>query len=145
MNKCYLMLLFGVVLFKANSQPGSLDSTFGKKGIQTTAFFSSNIFNEEGREVLTSANGNIFVVVRVEENYTRIARYLPDGRLDSFYGIAGFSSAENLGSTSVALQGDKIIMAGSTGNPDNNNIDFTLVRFTAEGALDISLGRMEKR
>ncbi len=46
--------------------------------------------------VLTSANGDIFVVVQVNYSYTRIAKYLPDGRLDSSYGNAGYSNAVGL-------------------------------------------------
>jgi len=93
--------------------------------------------------VLTNARGDIFLMIQVS-NTTRIARYLPDGRLDSSYGNAGYSNAEDLGYTSAALQGDKIIVAGSTGNPDDYNTDFTVIRYTAKGALDTSFGQNGK-
>ncbi len=64
--------------------------------------------------VLTNANGDIFVVVEAS-TFTRIAKYLPDGRLDSSYGNAGYSNVVDLNVTSAAFQGDKIIVAGYTG------------------------------
>jgi len=141
MNKLYLLLLCCVVLFKANSQPGSLDHTFGSKGIQTTAIFSdANVLNELGRAVLTNANGDVFIAVSVSDqrsNYTRIAKYLPDGRLDSSYGNAGYSDAVKLDVSCAAFQGDKIIVAGA-GNFYNS--DFILARYTADGVLDSSFG-----
>src|SRR4051812_37215900 len=86
MRTLCLLLLCCMVLFKASSQAGSLDLTFGNNGIQTTAFFNANTLNEKGQEVLTSANGDFFLVS------TRIAKYLPDGSLDSSYGNSGYSN-----------------------------------------------------
>ncbi len=124
------MLLFCIVLFKVTSEPGSLDSSFGTNGIQTcTSFNDLHLFDEDGREVLTSANGDIFLVLNVGD-FTRIARYLPDGRLDSSYGVAGYSNVVNLQQVAgAAFQGDKIIVAGSA-----------LARYTADGILDSSFG-----
>src|SRR4051794_3088422 len=102
MRTLCLLLLCSIVLFKANSQAGSLDSTFGNNGIQTTAFLSNaNTLDENGQVVLTNANGDIFVVAQVNSSYntiypyTRIAKYLPDGKLDSSYGNAGYSNGLN--------------------------------------------------
>ncbi len=47
MRTLCLLLLCSIVLFKATGQPGSLDSSFGNNGIQTTAFLSNaNTLNE---------------------------------------------------------------------------------------------------
>src|SRR4051794_37632818 len=139
MRTLCLLLLCSVVLFKANSQIGSLDPSFGNNGIQTTAFFSNiNILNEYGQEVLTNANGDIFVVLQIG----RIVKYLPDGRLDSSYNNTGYSNAVNLSITSATLQGDKIIVVGYTGNYPN--YDFAVARYTADGALDSSFGENGK-
>ena len=43
------------------------------------------------------------------------------------------------GASSIALQGDKIIVAGCTGNYTRDN-DFALARYTADGTLDSSFG-----
>ncbi|WP_018614375.1 Calx-beta domain-containing protein [Segetibacter koreensis] len=141
------LLLFWVCIFKATGQSGTLDSTFGINGIQTTAFFSNaNTLFEGGNAVLTDAIGNIFVVIRVNNdnsrlvNYhnSRIARYLPDGRLDSSYGYAGYSSAVDLDATSAAFQEDKILVCGDAGK--SPYYDFALARYTADGTLDSSFG-----
>src|SRR5947209_6034180 len=106
MRTLSLLLFFSMALFKANSQPGSLDPTFGNKGIQTTAFLSNakDTYVDQGQVALTNANGNIFVLVNVHSSptspsssfsYSIIVKYLPDGRLDSSYGNAGYSEVEN--------------------------------------------------
>ncbi|TKK68951.1 T9SS type A sorting domain-containing protein [Ilyomonas limi] len=142
MKKLCLLLLFYVFVFNAIGQAGSLDSSFGNNGIQTTAFPNNlNLLNEHGRVVLTSANGDIFVVIQISSSL-RIAKYLPDGKLDSSYGTAGYSKAVNMSESSAAMQEDKIIVAGYTIISSNNyNNDFALARYTADGALDISFGK----
>jgi uncharacterized delta-60 repeat protein len=137
MSKLYLLLLlFFAGIFRTSGQAGSLTPTFGNNGIQTTAFFSNvNKYDEYVTEMLTSANGDIFVVSIFTGHYTRIAKYLPDGRLDSSYGNAGLSDTLNLDGTSAILQGDRIILAGD---------DFTLVRYTANGMLDSTFGKNGK-
>jgi uncharacterized delta-60 repeat protein len=141
MNKLFLLLLCCVCMFKANSQAGGLDSTFGNKGIQTTAFYNyNNTFIEQGRVVLTNTNGDIFVLALVNYSYTRIAKYLPDGRLDSSYGNGGYSNAANLSVKSATFQGGKIVVAGNTYNFIAGGYDFAVARYTANGKLDTSFG-----
>src|SRR4051812_6765832 len=106
MRTLCLLLFCSIVLFKANCQAGSLDPSFGNNGIQTTGF-SNNVNNEHGQVVLTSADGDIFVVALVNSSATRIAKYLPDGRLDSSYGNTGYSNYVNMSVTSAIFQGDK--------------------------------------
>ncbi|TKK65383.1 T9SS type A sorting domain-containing protein [Ilyomonas limi] len=140
MKKLCLSLLFYVCIFKISGQPGSLDSSFGNNGIQTTSFFHNlNIYDEEGRVVLTSANGDFFAVIGLSA-YTAIAKYLPNGRLDSSYGNAGYSKAVILSNPSAVLRGDKVILAGYTIGLETYTRDFTLVRYTADGILDSSFG-----
>jgi uncharacterized delta-60 repeat protein len=141
MNKLCLLLLFCVGTLKASSQAGNLDSTFGNNGIQTTAFFNNvNSLDEEGRAVLLSASESIFVVVLVDSypSYTRIAKYLPDGRLDSTYGNVGYSDTLNIEIAGAVMYGDKIIVVGITYNDYFS--DFALARYTADGRLDSSFG-----
>src|SRR3954468_9548442 len=107
MRTFYLLLLCSIVLIKATGQAGSLDSTFGNKGIQTTAFIG-NFFGETAKTVLINANGDIFVVLDIG----RIVKYLPDERLDSSYGNAGYSDRVNISIASAVMQGDKIVVAG---------------------------------
>jgi len=143
MRTLWLLILCCIVMFKATGQAGSLDHSFGNKGIQTTAFLShANTFQEHGRVVLTTANGDIFVVVQADNsNYTRIAKYLPGGTQDSSYGNAGYSQIANLDATSAVMQGDMIIVAGYASEiTDINEHDFALARYKADGRLDSSFG-----
>ncbi len=134
MIRLCLLLLFSACIFNATGQAGNLDFGFGNKGIQTTGFLSNaNTFQEQGRVVLTNSSGGIFVVTMVN-SFTRIAKYLTDGKLDSSYGDAGYSIAVNLGVTGATLQGDKIIVIGYGTN------SFELARFTNKGVLDVSFG-----
>src|SRR4051812_8778419 len=137
MRTLCLLLLFSVVLFKATGQPGSLDTTFGNNGIQTTAILNNaNILNEQGVVVLTNANGDIFMIIQTGDS-TRVTKYLPGGRLDSSYGNTGYSKAANLNVAGAAFQGDKILVAGNTVNYPS---DFALARYSADGKLDSTFG-----
>src|SRR4051794_2873859 len=141
MRTLCLLLLCSIVLFKATGQPGSLDSAFGENGIQTTTFSNNlNPLSESAKAVLTNANGDMFVVANIGGS-TRIAKYLPGGRLDSSYGKAGYSSpGMNLNVTSAAFQGDKIVVAGYTYNSSTLTGDFALARYSADGKPDSSFG-----
>ncbi len=72
-----------------------------------------------------------------------LARYTADGRLDSSFGVNGkvitdFNNSDDR-AASIALQGDKIIVAGTTYN-FITNYNFALARYTADGVLDSSFG-----
>src|SRR3954454_21974000 len=129
MRTFYLLVLCSIVLFKATGQPGSLDSAFGKNGIQTTSFFNNlNIGDERGKVVLTNANGDVFVVA--ESDFIKIAKYLPDGRPDSSYGNNGYSDAVGMYTAGALMQGDKVVVAGTS----------AVARYTANGRLDFTFG-----
>ncbi len=73
------------------------------------------------------------------------ARYTNDVVLDSSFGVNGkvITSFQKLLSevaTFIALQGDKIIAGGFSGESYSNTYDFALARYTANGALDNSFG-----
>src|SRR5690349_9029477 len=118
MRTLCLLLLCSIVLFKATGQPGSLDPSFGNNGIQTTAITIGNFLDEQGKTVLTDAKGDIFVIL----NIGGIVKYLPNGRLDSSYGNAGYSNVVNMSIAGAAFQGDNILVAGRIG--EYNTSDF---------------------
>ncbi len=71
-----------------------------------------------------------------------LVRYLPDGRLDSSFGIAGKQTTE-LGASdyiaSVAIQPDgKIVVAGHTNT--RGTLDFVLARYLPDGTPDGNFG-----
>jgi uncharacterized delta-60 repeat protein len=126
MKQFILLLLCCICVLNISAQVGSLDPSFGNNGVQTTAIGNKqNLSYESGRVVLPTTDGHSFVVF-LQGASTRIARYLPNGRLDSSYGQAGFSGVANMSATSAVLQGDKIVVTGND--------------YTANGVLDSSFG-----
>ncbi|MFM9965303.1 MAG: hypothetical protein ACKV2Q_29305 [Planctomycetaceae bacterium] len=118
---------------------GSLDLTFGVDGKITTDFGQS----EWGQGVSVDRDGKIVVVGFSGEvsrnNRFAIARYNPDGSLDTSFDLDGkvtTAIGSNSSAGAVAIQSDgKIVVAG-------NSIDgtqrFAVVRYNPNGSLDPS-------
>ena len=111
---------------------GTLDSSFGKDGIVTTAIGSSN---DQISSMILQQDGRI--VVAGNSYYNRsydfaLARYNIDGTLDTSFDsdgkqVTGFGNNSDFAS-SVALQSDgKIVVAGTT--QEGFNSDFALARY----------------
>ncbi len=119
---------------------GKLDASFGENGIVTTNLYGSfrsttSIALQEDKIVAAGDHNGDFA----------LTRYKADGALDSSFGENGIMITDlNNDSwdhvTSMALQGDKIIAVGYTGNSVENTQGFALVRYMADGALDASFG-----
>ena len=115
-------------LVRYNSD-GSLDHSFGLAGKVTTLFPSSS----GARSIIIQSDGKI-VVAGSGNHSAIIARYNPDGSLDTAFGSNGSTSLQFYRFNSVTLQSDnKIVAAGS---PTVSSIDFTVVRFNSDGTLD---------
>jgi uncharacterized delta-60 repeat protein len=135
---------FGLVRYNPD---GSIDTGFGKSGKVTTDFAGG--FDQ----VLGMALQNDGRIIAVGYAKTKtgkdwgVARYNPDGSLDSSFGTGGkvttdfansFDSAD-----AVAIQKDgRIIIAGFA--TTSTNMDFALVRYNADGSLDSSFGTSGK-
>jgi uncharacterized delta-60 repeat protein len=125
----------------AMAAPADLDTTFGTGGKVTTNSPSSS---EEGRAVVVQPDGKIIVVGyhnASEGNNFLVARYNPNGTLDTTFDGDGFASTTILNGEdyayAVALQPDgKIVVAGQTVN--NMTGDFALMRYNPNGSLDTS-------
>jgi uncharacterized delta-60 repeat protein len=119
-------------LVRYNSN-GSLDTSFGREGIVTTAGVGGG-----GNSVTLQANGKILVTCVTNEKGFSLVRYNPNGSLDTTFDSDGkvttdFGYGSN--ATSVTLQADsKILVAGSSSN--GSNTDFALVRYNPNGSLD---------
>lgn len=120
---------FALVRYNTN---GTLDSSFGKDGIVTTAIGSSN---DQISSMILQQDGRI--VVAGNSYYNRsydfaLARYNIDGTLDTSFDsdgkqVTGFGNNSDFAS-SVALQSDgKIVVAGTT--QEGFNSDFALARY----------------
>ncbi|MGZ5214942.1 MAG: delta-60 repeat domain-containing protein [Caldimonas sp.] len=127
---------------------GSLDATFGSGGTVVTDL--SGAGNDNAAESLAlQADGKIVVAGWNQlggsgsDVVAALARYNPDGSLDSTFGVAGQLSDTGLiddygGPASVAIQADGKIVLGK--NVDSAGVDFALSRYNANGTPDASFG-----
>ena len=127
------------------TQDGSLDPTFDGDGRVTTDFG----FFDGAADVVIGADGKIVAVGTTSDQGSgqsdiALARYQPDGSLDTSFGVGGkvtLDFATDSGSA-VALQADgRIIVAGSANySPAVLNMDFVVARYNSDGSLDPSFG-----
>jgi uncharacterized delta-60 repeat protein len=139
------LLLAVLVVFAvgpAQATPGGLDGSFGSGGKVVTAIGSRSLFSD----VVVQPDGKIVAVgesSNVSNPSVALARFNPNGSLDSSFGSAGVvTTAIGAGravGNAVALQPDgKIVVAGGSGT-DAGNV-FALVRYNPDGSLDPSFG-----
>lgn len=135
-------------------EPGDLDNAFGVEGRVITDFAA----NDLGRAIALQPDGRIVVagssgpLIDDNENLRSgakfaVARYLPDGTLDTTFGGDGrvttafeqVASGNQGPAQAVALQPDgRIVAAGYI--PSSSGVDFALARYLPDGALDASFG-----
>jgi uncharacterized delta-60 repeat protein len=151
-----LLALDGVRPAPVLASSGDLDPTFGDHGIARTAFGGSAellalAVQPDGKLV---AAGMItwpapFGAKPPEPTDFILARYNPDGSLDTGFGTAGWVVTDFDGgydvATSLAIQSDgKFVAAGSsgrTGTPETAQpADFALARYQLDGTLDLEFG-----
>lgn len=129
---------------------GKLDDTFGTKGRVTTDFpglaavASAVVVQPDGKILVAGGAFPLFVFA----GHFKLARYNPDGTLDTGFGVGGIVTT-NFGAGSfafgLALQPDgKIVAAGTVfvdfSSDDSSDTDFGLARYNADGSLDTSFG-----
>ncbi|KQX50045.1 MULTISPECIES: DUF11 domain-containing protein [unclassified Streptomyces] len=125
---------------------GALDPTFGGDGIVTSDFGGGA--HSANAVAVQPSDGKIVVAgtteVLAEEGggccFFSVARYNPDGSPDAAFGDGGLVRVEEFGGSAdgadVAVQPDGRIVAVGKGGGGG----FALVRLTADGSLDPSLG-----
>ncbi|MCW3080808.1 hypothetical protein [Segetibacter sp.] len=139
MNILYLGTFLLCFSNLANGQVGTLDSSFGNNGVLFSDYRSfdkvdanNKIIQPDGKTVIVGvARGRL-------GNDFCITRYNPDGSLDNSFSEDGqqttdFGSGNDI-AYSVAIQGDKIIVAGCTSSTGNSM--FAIARYNANGSLD---------
>ena len=123
---------FDFALARYNAD-GSLDTTFSGDGLQTTDIAGSDV----GYGMALQGDGKIVVVGRAGfEDGVGVARYNPDGSLDTSFSVDGIQTIDFGGAaseaTAVSVQPDgKIVVVGNAGN-----FDFGLARLNPDGSLD---------
>jgi uncharacterized delta-60 repeat protein len=136
------------VVARFNSD-GTLDRSFGDSGAVTTVFGPVT----EADAVTLDGNGKIVVLgdsCQTEDPWTgcelALARYEADGSLDPSFGSGGkattqYSGYDDFVGEGVAVQPDgKIVAAGSAGRIADDNYNFVLARYDADGSLDTEFG-----
>ncbi|MFO7791191.1 MAG: T9SS type A sorting domain-containing protein [Bacteroidales bacterium] len=122
---------------------GTLDTTFDADGkvITDLGFTYDEIY-----DMAIQNDGKIVVTGDEYDDYFKIARYNPDGSLDSTFGTNGvvitdFGSAP---SSNIAIQSDgKIVVAGTIFyNVEDSHHDFCVARYNTDGTIDTTFGSM---
>jgi len=128
---------FAVERYKTD---GALDTSFGGTGRVLTAV---GISGSNAAGVALQKDGKIVVAGYAVNNSGRVydfacLRYNADGSLDQSFGDHGKVTTDvgDGKATSLAVQDNKIIVAGSAYDGDNN--EFAVVRYNASGKLDTS-------
>ena len=143
----FLALLAVSLAAASQAAPGDLDPTFGTNGTTVTDFQG---FADTGYAVALQADRKILVAgssLPSDDYFTgkdfAVARYNPDGTLDSGFGVDGkvltdFGGRLDL-AVAIAVQADgKIVVAGRS--QDNADVQYALARYNADGSLDGTFG-----
>jgi len=129
----------------AGAAPGDLDQTFGVGGKVVSSFASGTdafalVLQPDGKVVAAGSawNGTASEFV--------LARYDTGGALDAGFGTDGMVttlvSADTTGASALVLQPDgKLVAAGTAWtDADYGDSDFALVRYNANGSLNLNFG-----
>ncbi len=137
MKHTTLFLVFlSILTLNTKSQQGTLDPTFGNKGIVMQSFSTYSSLTKQAIQ-----NDDKIVVLAYSNTFGNILlRYLPDGNIDSAFGENGIVKTYNYYSLSgIAIQKDgKIVTTGTAANAFPSNV--VLLRFLADGRTDSSFG-----
>ena len=129
------LVAIGVGMARYNTS-GTLDNSFGSKGLVSTAGGVGALYPDG-----TSNAGKIVTGTSVSTRTTgsfSLARYNTNGSLDATFGSKGTVSTpfgKSVTVNAVAVQTDGKVVAG--GGTDN---DLALARYDANGSLDMSFG-----
>jgi uncharacterized delta-60 repeat protein len=134
---------------------GGLHATFGTGGIVTTSFAVNSgvdhaynlVLQPDGKIVVVGGGGSSWVLPGgVFYENLALARYNPNGTLDTAFGTGGkiltpFGVGGAVASDVALLASGQIVVAGSTGTTTTGpEIDFALALYTNNGVLEPSFG-----
>ncbi|MBI3605217.1 MAG: hypothetical protein HY202_04230 [Nitrospirae bacterium] len=130
---------------------GSLDTAFGSNGFSTTSFGNStnsyfvSLTIQPDNNVIAAGTAEILPgSVLGSGTFYVVARYLPNGSLDSSFGTNGIVNSPNASNSglivnAVALQSTgKILLAVTQFIASNKPPSFDILRFNSNGTLDIT-------
>src|SRR5919106_930041 len=125
----------------AAAPPGDLDPTFDGDGKVTTDFAGGG---DQAQAVAIQGDGKI-VAAGIDRNLSGVgdlalARYNPDGSLDTTFDTDGLVTTDFIGQTdqayAVAIQGDGKIVAAGRAFLGSTREEFALARYNPDGSLD---------
>ncbi|HZU39310.1 MAG TPA: hypothetical protein VFA18_25515, partial [Gemmataceae bacterium] len=119
---------------------GSLDTSFGNNGQVITYFQESTSIYEIPAAVAVTGSGQILEVGQITgQNTVLLARYNPNGSLDTSFGNGGTATtvfSNQIGISSLALQPDgKFVVAGTLSSSTGTSSGL-LLRYNSNGTLD---------
>ena len=137
-----------LLVVKLDQNGQNFDATFGTDGVVTTDIA---LDRDYGYSVGVQSDGKILVGGYAAEGSALggwnmvVARYLPDGTLDTTFGPnGGYVTYSTSGSQEslfdVLVKEDDSFYVAGYGNHGISSFDFLLVSFTAEGQVDSSYG-----
>jgi uncharacterized delta-60 repeat protein len=123
---------------------GTLDTSFGTGGKVLTDFFH---YQDEIHDLAIQFDGKIVAVGRARRAedaaiFFALARYNPDGSLDSTFGSGGKVTTDVNGyALAVVIRPDgKIVVAGRSDSSSGTDVNFALARYNVNGSLDETFG-----
>lgn len=137
-----------IVIARYNSN-GSLDTAFGTGG-RTISDFGPfpDYFADDATDLIILPDGK-FIIVGDSDGAGYydflIARYNTNGTLDTSFGSNGRTKTDlgdgfQDGAAAVALQPDGKIVSVGSALPSSFDLDFSLIRYNANGSLDSTFG-----
>jgi uncharacterized delta-60 repeat protein len=118
---------------------GTLDDSFGTGGKVTTDLLG---FDDQAFALARQPDGKLVAAGEAGADFA-LARYNPDGTLDSSFGSGGVVTTDFAGSVdrveALALQPDGKLVAGGQAFA-GAGLDFALARYLPDGTLDDSFG-----
>ncbi|MCB0839579.1 MAG: T9SS type A sorting domain-containing protein [Bacteroidetes bacterium] len=140
-TKQFLIFFLIACLSHASAQQGTLDQTFGNKGIATLDFSGED---DKAQAIVVQPDGKILITGTVDNGSNKnfgVARYHPDGSLDQDFGFNGKKQIDFFGdddfAEAISLESDgKIIIAGTSLN-GSGDVFFSVARLNPDGSYNL--------
>lgn len=135
-----LSATFSTTQAQAEDSPGDLDPSFGIGGKVTTDFAVG--LSDLADAVVLQQDGKIVTAGLAGVDFA-LARFNPDGTLDTGFGTGGKVTTDFAGfdqAFAIMLQPDGKLVAAGVANQGSGDANFALARYNPDGALDTSFG-----
>lgn len=141
MKRLLLFLIAALYIFSVQGQAGKFDGKFAGKGWTYVDMPKGNFYSETVHQLFLQKDGKYIVTFELNDLYTVLARYQPDGNRDGSYGSGGYSAAVNFVFSDAAQQSDgKIIGVGFKYNGNADLRQIVMARYNVDGSLDETFG-----